>query len=155
MKYRDLPKEIRELAELRAKEQNYHPNDDTNLKFDANTFAFDFTKELFKFWSEINSGNFSVYYEKYPNHEWRQTEWQPTKGEMVEVSNDEDEWYKEEFLGIAEKSDWKYIVYTSNEYDGIDNYMYCRKLQHEFTIDEARAIISKSKGIELEKIIIK
>lgn len=152
MKYKDLPKDIRELAELRAKEELKMPDDETKLCSVVTSFRWQYTTEGHEFWDKINDGNFSVYHELYPNHEWRQPQF--TKGEIVEVSNYANGWLKREFYGIAEKCEVKYACYNES-YTGIAVWPYCRKLQHEYTIDEARAIIAESKGIELEKITIK
>ena len=57
-----LPPEIRELAEKRAKEQN----ESTHYDLLAAMFLWGITHEKREFWQEIENGNYSVFYEKYP-----------------------------------------------------------------------------------------
>lgn len=65
MKISDLPKGLKELAELRRKE--YCNNVDgyvvaENLNELSSAFHWDVTIEGVNFWNKVNNGNFDVYY---------------------------------------------------------------------------------------------
>ena len=60
-----LPEPIRALAEKRRSE--YNPKTDSNELDEA--FIWDETPERHTFWSKINDGNYSVFYDLYPQRD--------------------------------------------------------------------------------------
>lgn len=65
MKFENFPNGIRDLILCRARESKWPPS--SNL---PESFNFYSTLEGYDFWEAIALGKFSVYSNKYPNHEW-------------------------------------------------------------------------------------
>lgn len=68
MKLKDLPQPIRELAEKRIREQGNEPDGEKDLGaviFNGG-FDWDETIEGEDFWNEVAEGNFTPFYERYP-----------------------------------------------------------------------------------------
>lgn len=70
---KDLPEDIRELAEYRRKYEG--------IKL-SEVFFWEKTPEGLDFWHKIELGDFHVYKEKYPNHEWRDVGIKETDGKV-------------------------------------------------------------------------
>lgn len=73
-KFNQLPKEIKELVSIRFKE--YHIKVKSTKILDENVtisqmFSFSNTIEGHSFWSTIATGNYEIFYEKYPKIETR------------------------------------------------------------------------------------
>ena len=64
MKLKDLPQPIRELAEKRIREQGEIVTENATV----GSFFWNKTEEGTLFWDKIYSGNFTVFYEKYPEN---------------------------------------------------------------------------------------
>jgi hypothetical protein len=128
-------KDIRELAELRRSEQpEYGEGFDRNDIFYA--FSWQRSPEGHDFWSDIYYGNFTPYYSKYPNHEWRQPTFQ--RGEEVEVRNSEyEDWEPRIFLAEIKGAIYPFqaIVHShrdrikTGEAFALSSWKYCRKIE--------------------------
>ena len=68
MKLKDLPQPIRELAEKRIREQGNEPNEEILLDYGISDGGFWWraTEEGESFWTEIDDGNFDVFYQLNP-----------------------------------------------------------------------------------------
>jgi hypothetical protein len=128
-------KDIREFAELRRSEQpEYGEGFDRNDIFYA--FSWQRSPEGYYFWYCINDGDFSPYYSKYPNHEWRQPTFQ--RGEEVEVRYSEDDlWQRRIFLAEIKGSRYPFCTvapYSESAFKSGDvfefaKWKYCRKIE--------------------------
>jgi hypothetical protein len=128
-------KDIREFAELRRSEQpEYGEGFDRNDIFYA--FSWQRSPEGYYFWYCINDGDFSPYYSKYPNHEWRQPTFQ--RGEEVEVrDNERYDWQRRIFL-VEIKGAQKPFTVVGGGWEDVfikgepfitSDWKYCRKIE--------------------------
>lgn len=153
----NLPKDIRELAELRRSEQpefcKFWDGDPDKLSY---AFKWSDTPEKKDFWGEIYyQGNYQPYYDLYPNHEWRQPvfEW----GEEVEVrDSDIDDWKSRLYLITIKGARLPYICLTRGHEEAFKKgqlFSTCaweqiRKKEKEtvLTLSEATQILSDKLG---------
>ena len=115
MNISNLPNGLKELAKKRRKEDEYgefFKSDEDRVY----AFAWDKTKEDYNFWNRVNGGDFSVYDDLYPTHQWIDDypgEYQVIADANIVTYADGyiayDEGIKEEGGKISYELDWEFI----------------------------------------------
>lgn len=151
MLIKDLPQKIREIAEMRLKEQGGDLKKYKEIDGLQKWFAWYRTTEGEDIWREVNNGNFKPFYDFHKTTPETKKEWMPVMGELVEMSDEGIIWVKRIFA-----VEYKGKYYTESNLDeDLIPYNHIRKIEAiEISMDEAITDIAKLRNVSPDKIKI-